>query len=845
MTSRTLQRLTADVSNEQQTRSEVTRRSAGPRRIGALSGVLSAVLCAAFMLGAAAGGVAARPIVALEGVSSVDVISPAALDGQSYGVGASVSGDGRFVAYEGRPGAGDPEVAAIDARTSTVYLTDRDTATTIEVTVVPDGQRRGNSIHPVLSGDGCSIVVVTELALDVFRDDDTTTRWDVYRQRLEHCGGTPGDWELVSTQPDGSALARDDVDITARPAVSRAGTLIAYTHPATELLVGNNLTSISLVDLAQPIGNPLRSVPVAGMPIISPDTEYVHVGLAQPAISGDGRFVAYRSDAASTDAVPGWGVGPVAGGPAAAQVFVWDREQGDPFEAVKLVSKRLNDLPTVAGASQPTLSRDGRVVAFVSSDAELTPAVLPPCADACASQVYRLDRDIDLNGRYDEPARTAMTLVSSEPGSAPVVAGTAPSSQPSLSADGQLVAFITKATNLQLVKAAGGGAANDGDLLVADVARNTLRRVTMANGGVEPTVGAHSAPHLSDTGRTIVFETLAAPQLVPGSTLGRQVVAITVPPTLLLAEGDVGTTLVGFTSDEWYIAVNNNGPTTFTPSQISISDQRFSINHELSTCALAAPVPPGGECTVRLTFSPTEPGPVSATITVAEDGFQALSVSTTVRGFGGEPMLRANPAGQALGSVVVGQLGTEFLFDVENISTVPTSVAAVRVVGPNPNDFIISSNSCERRSLNPRSTCSIGVTFSPTASGRRTAVIEVATPTGQYTVMVPDGEGRFEPGFAIDRTEVDAGRAFGVGGNGFAPLTPVSILFGDNASRRVEVVTNEDGAFLAMIPTVLSERGGIRTVVAQAADGTTATAAVFVIERPAIDVGLPGFGFGG
>jgi hypothetical protein len=499
----------------------------------------------------------------------------------------------------------------------------------------------------------------------------------------------------------------------------------------------------------------------------------------------------------------------------------------------------------MTGASEPALSRDGRVVAFTSSDVGLAPAVFPPCADGCPTQVYHLDRDVDVNGRYDEPDRTVMTLVSSEPATAPVVAGTAPSSQPSLSADGQLVAFITKATNLQVVKSAGGGAATDGDLLVADVARNTLRRVTMIDDSVRPAVGAHSGPQLSDTGRTVVFDSLAASQLVPGSPPGRQVVTTVSPPTLSLAEGDLGTTLVGFSSDEWYVAVNNDGPTTFIPSKVSVSDGRFKVNQEQSTCALGVPVPPGGDCTVRLTFTPNAPGPVTAQLTVAENGFQAVSVSTTVRGAGGDPMLRTNPAGQALGSVVVGQSGPEFLFDVENISLVPTSVASVRVVGPHPFDFAISSNSCEGRSLNPRSTCSIGVTFAPTASGQRSAVIEVATPTGQYTVMVPDGLGRYEPQFLVDRVEVDAGRDFGVGGAGFPPSTPVSILFGDDPTSRVDTVTTAEGAFVATISTRTSERGGNRTVVAQAADGTTASAPLLVIERSSAMTGVPGFGLGG
>jgi Tol biopolymer transport system component len=816
-------------------RGEVNEHGGRGRVVGTLCGVL----CAALVFGA--NSVDARPIVVLDQAAPADSGAVVTSAAQAPGARATISGDGRFVAYEAPPAPVD----AADARTTTIYLTDRESAATTEVTVVPAGLRPGNSIHPVLSGDGCSIVVVTELALDVFRDDDTGLRWDVYKQRLEHCGGTPGDWELVSSQTGSSGIARDDVDIADPPAVSRAGNVIAYTHPATELLDGDGITTVTLVDLGQPTGSPGRSQPVAGMPIVSPDTQYVHAGIDQPAISGDGRFVAFRSDAASTDAVPGWGYGLDDGGPATPQIFVWDRLQADPFEAVKLVSTRVDGVPTITGASVPRLSRDGRVVVFTSSDLGLAPAVFPPCGTDCPTQVYHLDRDPDLNGRYDEPDRTVMTLVSSEPGTEPTVAGTAPSSQPALSADGQLVAFITKATNLQVIKAAGGGAVTDGDLLVADVARSTLRRVTTIGGSVEPAVGAHSGPQLSDTGRTAVFDSLAAAQLAPGSAPGRQVVTAVSPPTLSLAEGDLGTTLVGFTSDEWYIAVNNDGPTTFTPSKVSVSDRRFRVNQEQSTCSLGAPVPPGGDCTVRLTFTPTGPGPVSATLTVAETGFQAVSVSTTVRGSGGDPALRSSPAGQAFGSVVVGQSGPEFLFDVENIALLPATVASVRVVGPNPEDFVISSNSCERRSLNPRSTCSIGVIFRPTASGPRSAVIEVATGTGQYTVMVPDGLGRYEPSFVIDRVEVDAGRDVGVGGNGFPPSTPVAILFGDDPSSRVDVVTNAEGVFLASIPIRLSERGGDRTIVAQAGDGTTASASLRVIEQPSAMPGMPGFGLGG
>jgi len=104
-------------------KSEVFERNGRKRIAGALSGVLGA----GFMLGA--GGVDARPVVVLDRGVIVSAIAPA---GEALGSSASVSGDGRFVAYQALPGGGDPAVAAADPRTSTVYLTDRE-ALTVDV----------------------------------------------------------------------------------------------------------------------------------------------------------------------------------------------------------------------------------------------------------------------------------------------------------------------------------------------------------------------------------------------------------------------------------------------------------------------------------------------------------------------------------------------------------------------------------------------------------------------------------------------------------------------------------------------------------------------------------------
>ena len=47
------------------------------------------------------------------------------------------------------------------------------------------------------------------------------------------------------------------------------------------------------------------------------------------------------------------------------------------------------------------------------------------------------------------------------------------------------------------------------------------------------------------------------------------------------------------------------------------------------------------------------------------------------------------------------------------------------VTGTDPQDFVITTNNCADRPLNPNASCSVGITFSPTDTGRRTAVVDV------------------------------------------------------------------------------------------------------------------------
>ncbi len=802
----------------------------------------SSALLAGLLMSSSTGGVGATPQVVLSQaeVAPVDVDTSAV--GTVIGSNPSVSGDGRFVVFQGAPLSPD------DARTSTIFLTDRESGETTELSSVPAALRSGDSVHPVISGNGCTVVAVTEMALDVFRDDDTGDRWDVYRSTLPHCDGTIGDWELVSSRPGSGGIARDDV-VVARPTISRSGTLIAYTHPADHLFDAEGITTISLVDAAVPIDDSSRTRFVAGSPADSPTDTYVHVGLDQPVLSGNGQHLAYRSDATSSEAVPGWGPGLVDGGPATTQIFSWTIGELDPFRAVRLISALPDGSPSTSGASEPDISRGGQAITFSSPDTGLVAAEYPNCASDCPSQIFVVDRDTDDDGdiSFDEVASVDIVSVGnvSVSDAGLPVAGTSPSTQPSISGDGQLVAFVTRAPNLQLIEVPGVGSGDDGDLLLAEIRNGHLTRLTESAAGILPTPGVHAHPDLSDAGRTAVFDTAAAADLlVEGALAGRQVVARSSDPQLSLPDADMGTTLVGLASDEWYVAVINDGPSSFRPTAVTVSNPRFEINPEKSTCLLDISVPAGGDCTVALTFTPTAPGASSATLTVAEEGFGAVSVSATLEGAGGNPALRIEPASIDIGTVIVGEPSVEFQFDLSNIGFSPTEITAFEISGAHASDFEFASNNCVFRPLNPRAACSVGVIFTPSDAGRRTALVELATRDDQYTTMVLAGDGVYEPVVQIDTESVEAGQAFLATGSQYPPNTEVTIVFGDGPNSSVIAVTDAEGNFSISVPVDPNERGGDRTIVVQSESGAVASAPVEVVEENQTYIGLPGFGLG-
>jgi Tol biopolymer transport system component len=183
-------------------------------------------------------------------------------------------------------------------------------------------------------------------------------------------------------------------------------------------------------------------------------------GSYNPVISADGRHVAFDS---WTDLlVSGDNNG-------ARDVFVHDRQVGQTVRvSVASDGTQGNHL-----SRAPTISADGRYVAFYSYASNLVPNDNNLVAD-----VFVHDRDADGNGTFDEPGGVSTTRVSvndlGQEGNGRC------DDDVSLSADGRYVAFASEASNLD----PSPDTNNNRDVFVHDRLAQTTRLVSLPDQGL-------------------------------------------------------------------------------------------------------------------------------------------------------------------------------------------------------------------------------------------------------------------------------------------------------------------------------------------------------------------------
>ena len=204
----------------------------------------------------------------------------------------------------------------------------------------------------------------------------------------------------------------------------------------------------------------------------------------EPIISGDGNWIAFRSEASNL----------VAGDTnSVSDIFLADVH--DPTHpAITRVSVGPGGAQANGFSGEPTISADGRFVAFSSFASNLVTGDTNQHND-----VFRFDRT---NGQ--------VVLVSAV--NATTSPGNNQSFDPSISADGEFVSFHSDSSNLVSNDTNGNT-----DVFLRDINSNTTTLISVNQAGTAPGNKGSTASSLSTTGRYVVFRS-GASDLTPLDT---------------------------------------------------------------------------------------------------------------------------------------------------------------------------------------------------------------------------------------------------------------------------------------------------------------------------------------
>lgn len=335
-----------------------------------------------------------------------------------------------------------------------------------------DGQEGGGSSgHSSISAEGRFVAFQSSASNLV--PEDTNGRADIFLNDRK-----TGITELISVGGDGSGASAGSL----APSVSGDGRLVAFQSAAFNLVAEdtNGDWDVFVRD---------RSTGTTELMSVGTDGSQGNDGSFAPSLSTDGRFIAFYSDASNlvpedTNNAP--------------DVFVHDRETGttervsvgpDGSQGTGRPAPPLG-FPSNGGSYFPSISGEGRYVAFWSSASDFVPDDTNERSD-----VFVHDRESGATER--------VSLGSEE--------GNGHSYTASISADGRFVAFESWASNL-----VPGDTNKAPDVYLHDRGTGATQRISVGSDGRQGN-GYAFGPSVGGNGRFVAFHSLAS-NLVPGDT---------------------------------------------------------------------------------------------------------------------------------------------------------------------------------------------------------------------------------------------------------------------------------------------------------------------------------------
>jgi hypothetical protein len=423
----------------------------------------------------------------------------------------ALSYDGRYLAF----GSWASNLITGDLNgASDIFRRDVTSGTTTRVSVSSAGAEANNSSYaPSISSSGTYIAFYS-LASNLVAND-TNGAYDVFFRDMKLNPATTTRLSVSSSGVEANGASYS-------PSLSADGRYVAFRSRASNLVSGDTNGTSDIFVRDRTAGTTIRvSVDSAGA--------QANADCWDQAISGDGRYVAFRS--AATNLVLG-------DTNLSADIFLRDTQAG----TTTRVSVDSNGLQGLGDSYAPALSSDGRYVAFES----VAPNLVVGDANA-ASDVFVRDRTA---------AKT--TRVSLSGTGAEANGG---SYRAAMSSDGRYIYFSSDASNLVT-----GDVNASTDAFVRDTAVGSLAptfRASLSALGVEGNSGSYEGA-ISGDGRYVAFRSFAS-NLVSGDTNAEHDVFVR-------DRGEVGVPSVSLTVSEAAFSPNGDSVKETTTFSGSITD---------------------------------------------------------------------------------------------------------------------------------------------------------------------------------------------------------------------------------------------------------------------------------
>ncbi len=188
------------------------------------------------------------------------------------------------------------------------------------------------------------------------------------------------------------------------------------------------------------------------------------------------------------------------------------------------------------------------------------------------------------------------------------------------------------------------------------------------------------------------------------------------PVTFSTASLSFGAVLVGASSTLPAVTLTNNQTVALTGITIVASPSVFT---QTNTCS--ASIAAGAQCTITVTFTPTDGVPYNGTVTITDSASNSPQ-TITLTGTGRQPVA-FNPQSLSFGNQTVGTTSGPKTISVQNNQKVTLTITSITITGTNAGDYG-QTNTCGS-SLLKGAKCTITVTFTPSAKGNRTATLTV------------------------------------------------------------------------------------------------------------------------